>query len=210
MLETVGVRGGVAPLWPLHLQRLDRSSRNLGFSLPVQIARPSGGGDHVVRYAITADGVSVSGRPPRDALPLTLVEVPLVHQGYPDKTADREWLDHALSISRRQGAEDALLFDHNGFMVEAVNWAIGWWEGNGVAFPPLSLGGLRSVSRRRIGELVPASESRIHAGELSGRALIAANAARGVVPVGSLNGIAVPGDDRTRELQESFWNRATA
>ncbi len=42
LLETVRVRNGVAPLWPLHLERLHRSAAALGIAVG-ELERPAGG-----------------------------------------------------------------------------------------------------------------------------------------------------------------------
>ena len=52
LIETIRIRNGVAPLWYLHLRRLATSCRALGVPLPLELRRPSGGPDRVVRLEV--------------------------------------------------------------------------------------------------------------------------------------------------------------
>ena len=71
--------------------------------------------------------------------------------------------------------------------------------------PSLEIGVLPGVARARLSQLVPLEESRVGPVALVGRAMFVANAARGVVAVGSLNDRDVPDDPRTAELMGRFW-----
>ena len=62
LIETVRIRGGVAPLWYLHLRRLAGSCKALGIPLPGELPTPSGGADRVHRIQAGPRGASVSER----------------------------------------------------------------------------------------------------------------------------------------------------
>lgn len=211
LIETVRVIGGTAPLWPLHLARLERSAEALGVPLP-PIHAPTGGDDRAVRFEISAEGVEITERPVGSVGPIALMSWPDLHRGYPHKVAPRAWLDAARLAASAQAADDALFFDAEGRLVEASIWTIGWWDEEALVFPPLALGGLPGVARARLAETVRGG---IHEGvltrdQLAWRSLVACNAVRGLVPVAVLDGEAVPGNLRTLQVAKRFWNRPTA
>ncbi len=208
LIETVRVTDGRAPLWPLHLERLRRSADALDILLP-PLDEPHGD-DRVVRYEIDASGVlSLSERDVEAAEPLELITSPAAHRGYPHKVADRGWLEAARTSVGPQGGDDALLLDAEGRVVESSIWAIGWWEGEQLYFPPLALGGLPSVARARMAETVRGGikEAVLRREELAWRSLVACNAARGLTLVSSLDGEPVPGNLRTTAVAARFWRR---
>lgn len=211
LIETVRVIGGIAPLWRLHLERLDESARALRLTLGA-LDRPSGGDDRVVRFEVSSTGVRITEREVGTDAPIALITSPANHRGYPYKVTDRAWLEAAGITARAHSADDALLLDAEGRIIEASIWAIGWWDGERLMFPPLVLGGLQSVARRRLGEVVRGG---IATAELQGRALhrvplVACNAARGLVPVAVLDGVAVPSNHRTAPVARRFWERTDA
>ena len=166
----------------------------------------------MVRCELHPDGWHLVPRQPPATGPVALVTSPGVHRGYPHKTTDRAWLEAArLSVTPLR-ADDALLLDAEGRVVEATRWAIGWWDGEEMMFPPLSLGGLPSVARTHLSRLVRGGVRTevLARQELSGRCLVACNAARGIVPVAALDGEAVPGNLRTAPLAQRFWEKAPA
>ena len=70
LIETVRIRGGVAPLWYLHLRRLAGSCKALGVPLPGELPTPSGGADRVHRIQVGSRGATVSERLPHLAYAL--------------------------------------------------------------------------------------------------------------------------------------------
>ncbi len=211
LIETVRVREGRAPLWPLHSARVNRSAGMLGVELP-DLAPPVGGVDRVVRYAIEAGRVTLSERDVGSVAPVHLVTSPAAHRGYPHKVADRGWLTAARHGVQQLGGDDALLLDGEGRLIEATLWAVGWWDGDRLCFPPLDLGGLPSVARNRLAEIARGGvrEVALHRDQLAWRALVVCNAARGIVPVATLDGEPVPGNHRTGALADRFWARQSA
>lgn len=207
LIETVRVFEGTAPLWPLHLERLTRSAAALGVELPA-ISPPSGGDDRIVRFEVSSAGVETSERDVPPIEPIALATSPADHRGYPHKVSERGWLEAARMSVRPLGADEALLL-RDGVVIEGTIWALGWWDEETLCFPPLTLGGLPSVGRARMAETVRGNlrEVEIRREELAWRALVAVNAARGLVPVHSLDGEPVPANFRTIAIASRFWRR---
>ncbi len=211
LLETVRMVDGLAPLWSLHLERLASSCRALEIRMP-ELVEPRGGEDRVLRFEIRPGRVEVTERAVGSLAPIALAISPAPHRGYRHKLADRAWLDAAHASAVANGEDDALLFTEDGAPVEATRWAVGWWEDEELCFPPLSLGGLPSVGRVRLSEMVRGG---IRMAELTRAAvrtksLLACNAARGIVPIYQLEGQLVSPNHRTLALQARFWKRPSA
>lgn len=211
LIETVRVIDGRAPLWPLHQERLLRSAAETGLRLSA-IDAPAGGEDRVVRFEFSDGGVATSEREVGSVAPLALYTSPAPHRGYPHKSTDRAWLEAARMTAKHFEADDALLLDAGGKVVEASIWTIGWWDKEVLVFPPLALGGLPGVARARLLETVRGGvrEAVVTREQLRGLALLACNAARGVVSVAALDDDAVPANHRTRALAKRFWARPAA
>lgn len=211
LIETVRVVGGRAPLWLLHWERLHRSAAALGVTLP-EVVAPEGGEDRVMRFEVSEGRVLVSERELGVLAPLALYTSPAPHRGYPHKSSDRAWLEASRLTARHFDADDALMLDTQGRVVEATLWAIGWWDHETLVFPPLTLGGLPSVARARMVETVRGGvrEADVTREELRGVALLACNAAHGVVSVAALDDDAVPRNHRTLAISKRFWARRDA
>ena len=211
LLETVRVRNGVAPLWPLHLERLHRSAEALGIAVG-ELARPEGGDDRIVRFEVSDGLVRSTEREVGSTAPLALVTAHVPHQGYPHKIAARAWLEAARLPTKSQSTDDVLFFDAEGYLVEASIWAIGWWDRETLVFPPLALGGLPSVARARLAATVRGgiATGRLRREEIAGTALLACNAARGVVQIAALDKDAVVANMRTLAVGKRFWERRDA
>ena len=205
LIETVRVRGGVAPLWPLHRARLDAGAAALGLDAG-DVEAPSGGADRVVRIELRREGLTVSERPVPASEPLRLIVSREPYAPYPLKVTERGQFDRALAEAAAAGADDAVLLAEGRVVAETTRWGLYWWEDGRLCAPPLSLGVLRSVARARIAELVgPLEERQVRPEALAGRALLAANAARGIVEVVTWDGHAVPRVARSGSLAALFW-----
>jgi branched-subunit amino acid aminotransferase/4-amino-4-deoxychorismate lyase len=206
LIETIRVRHGVAPLWPLHLRRLRASSSALGLPLAGAFEAPSGAPDRVVRLQLDPGGLAASERPVGSRSPVRLITARTVHRPYPHKTTDREPFDRALAEARAAGADDALLLTAEGFVAECAIWSLFWWEGETLCAPSLDLGVLPGVGRARIAELAGGlAERRAGRDALLAASCFLANAVRGIVPVRSLDGQIVMPHGGTARLQERFW-----
>jgi branched-subunit amino acid aminotransferase/4-amino-4-deoxychorismate lyase len=102
--------------------------------------------------------------------------------------------------------DDALLFTPGGFVAETAIWSVLWWEDRQLCGPAFDLGILPGVGRARVTELTGQVEER-HATvrDLQGAPLVLVNAVRGLVPVGSLDGVPVPQSRETEALARRFW-----
>jgi branched-subunit amino acid aminotransferase/4-amino-4-deoxychorismate lyase len=167
---------------------------------------PEGGADRVQRLAVNRRGVDVTEREAGSTAPVRLVTSPVPHPQYHHKTTERASFDRALEEAHRSGADDALMLSPRGEVAEATIWCLYWWEPEGLCAPALEIGILPGVSRARIDRLAgPIHPRRVLLPALAGRSLLLSNAARGVVEVSSLDGVAVPRDARTATLQARFW-----
>ncbi len=206
LIETIRLRNGVAPLWYLHLRRLSKSCRTLGVPFPLKMEVPTGGPDRVRKLEVGPRGIVVTERPLELSTSVRLATVATVHPPYPHKTTGREAFAKAREEALAKRADDALMLTAEGVVAECGIWSLFWWEGDRVAGPPLDLGVLLGVARMRIEELRgPVAEQRLTRQQLEGRALLVANAVRGVVPVTELDGRAVLDSALTGALAEQFW-----
>ena len=176
LIETIRVRGGKVPLWELHIDRVRASAAALGYSLPDDVAPPSGGSDRICRLEFASRGrLLVTERQVEPTAGLRLRTTPVPHRGYRHKTTNREWLDVARLAAVADGADDVLFRSEDGSVAESSIWSVFWWEGDRVAAPPLDLGILPGVARARIAELMGGVEETL----LPERALVAARGVRG-------------------------------
>jgi 4-amino-4-deoxychorismate lyase len=206
LIETVRVRHGIAPLWGHHLARLFDSCRAIGVPPPAKLQTPEGGADRVHRLLVSARGVQAEERPVGTAAPVRLVTSPVGHEPYPHKTTDRAQFDRAQADAESRGADDGMMLVPGGWVAESSIWGIYWWEEGRLSGPPLELGILDSVARRRLAELVGGiAERRAAPGELTRHSVFVANAVRGVVPVRSIDGNDVVSSSETAALAGAFW-----
>jgi len=207
LIETVRIRDGAAPLWYLHLRRLAGSCKALGIPLPGELLTPGSGADRIHRLEVGPHGVQLTERAVGSTAPVSLaVARGAVHQPYPHKTTERGQFDRALEEARAAGTDDAVLVTAGGYVAECAVWGLFWWEGGALCTPALELGVLPGVARARLEEVSGGlAERRVRPGDLEGRSLFVANAARGVVPVASLGGRPVPQDPGTARLSNTFW-----
>lgn len=206
LIETVRIRNGAAPLWYLHVRRLATSCRAPGVPIPTELITPEGGADRVHRLLVSRRGLVAGERPVGSLAPVRLVTSKVVHRPYPHKLVDRERFDRALAEAKAAGADDGLLLTTGGQVAETAIWGVFWWEDGRVAAPPLEIGVLPGVARARIVEIVgDIQEQKVTIDEMRAKPLFVANAARGIVPVASLDGAAVADAPETDALASRFW-----
>jgi branched-subunit amino acid aminotransferase/4-amino-4-deoxychorismate lyase len=205
LLETMRVRNGRIPLLALHRRRLQASAISLGLPL-TELSPAEGGADRVIRAELGPAGLTFTERPLGSVTPVRLVVSRVVHHPYRHKTVERAQFDRTLDEARSSGADDGILLTPEGFVAETAIWTLVWWEGSHLAAPAFDLGILPAVSRARLEEVVGrVAERRVPPEDLRGKAILVANAARGLVPVASLSGQPVPGHPDTPRLMEAFW-----
>lgn len=210
LLETLRVRGGRIPLLDRHVARLERSLAQLelpplGESLATLVARHAAGADAIVRVEVREGRGSVAVREVHDPDPPRVITASVPHIPYRHKTTARAAFERAAAEAWTAGADDALLLTGGKLVAEATVWTVFWWDGESLRTPALALNILPGVARARIGELIPLVEAWSGRGELAGKSVFLANAGRGVVAVGTLDGEPVPVDRRTAELARRFW-----
>ena len=211
LIETMRVRDGRIPFLDRHLARLARSVAELGLPRPKQdiaalVAPFSGTGNAVLRVEVRDGRASVTVRELPSLAPPVVITASEPHQPYPHKITERDCFADAGKEAEVAEADDALLLTPEGWVAEGTVWTVCWWDGDVLRTPALELGILPGIGRARVLELVKrVAQGRSPAQELAGKSLLLANAVRGIVPIASLDGAAVPADPRTAELAQRFW-----
>jgi branched-subunit amino acid aminotransferase/4-amino-4-deoxychorismate lyase len=210
LIETMRVREGRIPLLERHLTRLAHSLRALGLPQPSRdvaaLVRPfQGTGEAVLRLEVRDGRAAVTVRAPPAVEPPLVITASQPHEPYPHKTTDRDVFADAAAEAEVAEVDDALVLTHEGWVAEGTAWNAFWWDGTVLRTPALDLGILPGIARARVLELVLGAEGRYPRAALSGKSLFLTNAVRGVVPIASLDGVAVPVDPRTLDLARRFW-----
>ena len=206
LIETVRVRGGLAPLWAHHVARLFACCRPAAVEPPRSLTAPAGGPDRIHRLVVSARGIEASERAVGSLEPVRLVTSEVRHEPYPCKTTDRAQFDRARAAAEAAGADDAILLTAGGWVAETAIWGLYWWEDGRLAGPPMDFGILDSVARRRLGEISGGiAERRATSRQISEAGAFVANAARGVVPVASVDGRVVVFSRETAVVAGAFW-----
>ena len=206
LIETVRIRGAVAPLWGHHVARLFTACRAVGVEPPGSLPAPEGGPDRIHRLLVSGRGVEVTERAVGSVDPVRLATSAVHHEPYPHKTTDRKQFDRARAAADVAGADDGILLTAGGWVAETAVWGVYWWDEGRLAGPPMDVGILDSVARRRLAELTGAiAERRAIPSQVCDAGVFVANAARGVVPVASVDGRAVVLSRETIALGGAFW-----
>lgn len=210
LIETLRVRGGRIPFLQRHAARLGRALSVLGLTAPAEdlatlVAPHAQGPDAVVRVEVREGRATVTARAVAKTVPPRLITATVPHAPYPYKTTARGVFERAAAEAWAAGGDEALLLTAEKLVAEATVWTVFWWEGETLRTPALALKVLPGVARARIGELVPLVEASSGRDELAGKSLFLANAARGIVPVATLDGAPVPSHKRTAKLARRFW-----
>lgn len=165
------------------------------------------GSTTILRVAVQRDGEALrlvgSHRAWGDDPPVWRAAIaPMRHPGASPtsrvKSTDRGLYLDALTAVQPSGANDALLLDRDGFLVEGARTNLVVVRADGALLtPPLTRGGVAGVAREVLVDAVPAlREADIAKAELAdARELIAINAVRGARPITHLDGAAI-GDAR--------------
>lgn len=196
---------GAVPLWPLHLERIQRSCAALGFSFPTLVP-PQRGPDRICRYEISQAGVRVSEREPAPTTPVRIITAKAWHQPYPHKVVDRSCFEQAQGEAAAAGAHDAVLVTPQGWVAEGTIWSLLWWEMGLLCAPALGIGVLPSVGRARLAEIRGhVVERKTTRRALAGVPVFLVNSARGVVEIEQWDGERVPRHPETARLAGQFW-----
>ncbi len=217
VFETMRVRDSVIPLLERHLERFEFNWRAEGLAPPdldlrEDIERKVGerGGDHVIRFEWDGSELTLTTRDLPSLDPITIITASIMHPGYVIKTTNREAFDRARQEARRAGAEAGLLLTSEGYVGEGSLFAIAWFAGDALCMPSLDLAILPSIGRQRTIEVAESLDIEVREGayrreELDGKATFITTSVRGVVPIRTLDGVAVPTDGRVERLAELFW-----
>lgn len=209
-----------------HVRRLRRDAEQLGLEPPSPesclkalvtlsaAAFPNGAG--IVRLEVRADGnggarLIGTARPLGHDPPVVWAVVsPLCHPGpgaAPGaKRSDRAVLDDAADRARASGADEAILVDREGWVVEGARTSLAGVDTSGAPWtPPLARGGVAGLAREIALESLPElRETDVSRESLAAaQEIVALNAVRGAVPVVRLEGRAV-GSGRPGPLFEQL------
>ena len=198
LLETMRAEAGRVDLLDRHLARLSASAQTFGITcdavlvrtaLAEALARAAPAPVHRVRLTLGA-AVAVEATPLGGGAFATvwLCPDPLAEAGGPlcvHKTTDREHYERPYREARRRGADEALLVNARGEIVEGSRTSV-WVERDGrMLTPPLAAGGLPGIARAFFLETLPgAAEAVLTPDDLrAAGALYVSNALRGLVRV---------------------------
>lgn len=239
LFETLRVHAGRAFRWDRHMERLVLAAAELGFPVPPSSRALLEGVasllvaedlvDAVVRVTVTR-GIP-GGRPTRagawvEAEPVEgrlwrgtrSGEASAIVSGRPFapgplgayKTTSRLAYHLAREEARAARADEALLADASGTLLEgAVSNVFGWVDGE-LRTAPLATGVLPGVTRAFVLETcaalgLPVREHAITRDERPRlRELFVTNSVQGVVPVALLDGVALPERDRGLRVREAY------
>ena len=194
LIETMRAETGAAALLGLHLERLEQSARELGFSFDralaeARIAALIDGleGPAKLRLVLARSGalaLESAPLPPPLPDPVPVISLPHpLHCGdwrLRHKTTDRGFHEAALVAAREQGAAEAVLVREDGLVTEG-SWTSVFVERDGILFtPPLALGLLPGVLRRSLIEAGKAREAKLTLDDLA-RGFLIGNAVRGLM-----------------------------
>lgn len=127
------------------------------------------------------------------------------------KGPDLAALGQLRAQAQEAGADDAILVDAAGHVVEAANAVLGWWEGENFMVPPTA-GQLPSVTLAQTAELgVPVGRRAVTAEELRGLPVWAGSSLHGWTPVrGWVDGVGFQAAEApsTVGVNARLWGRA--
>ena len=116
----------------------------------------------------------------------------------------------ARAEAEAANADEALLLNTEGFVVEAASSNLFWIQSGAVCTPPLTSGILNGVTRGVICELcaklnLPVREASLRPAELARvDAAFVSLSSHGIVPLSEVDGVKLSGSQITRQLQEAY------
>lgn len=119
--------------------------------------------------------------PPRPETRLWIPAEPVVRTHPRIKGPDLPMLAELRARAQDTGADDALLLDESGCVLEAANAALLWWRGDHLCAPARNLPVLPSVTVAELG--IPLSEEWALTADLEGTEVWAVNSLHGISPV---------------------------
>jgi branched-subunit amino acid aminotransferase/4-amino-4-deoxychorismate lyase len=195
-----------------HLRRLARGARALDLgpfdpelarrALHELAAKALPGGEGAVRLQLSRDprGQRLVGIPRglgADPPIWTAIRAPQLHEG-PLVAGGHKLTNRLLHVlagdaARAAGADEALLFDRDGYLVEASRSNVLLVDADDrLVSPPLSRGAVAGVALEVVAERLSLAWRDVRPSQLrAARALFAVNAVRGVRPIARLDGEAV-------------------
>src|SRR5262249_40091571 len=152
----------------------------------------------VVRFDVTPDGVRATPRPPRRTEPVSLVTVVGYEPGDPARGRERSGGWGAAprdGAGAAAGADEALLVSPDGLVGETTIGNVFVVLADGTVATPEARGLLPGVTRSWVVEQTGARERPVHLQELHpARSMFVTSSGRGVAPVRSVAGTAIPDD----------------
>ena len=196
LLETMRAEGGEVGLLPRHLARLAASAEAFGIPLDVQsvrerVASAIGTGVEGVRLTVGRSGDAAVTTWPLDDAPFRTVWIdtePFEDAGTwrcTHKTTDRDHYRRRFDRARAHGADEALLVDLHGEVVEGTRTSVWIRDGDRLWTPHLAAGGLPGVMRAHLlATRTDTGEDALRPDDLrAADAIYLSNALRGWMPV---------------------------
>ena len=182
LIETMLWDGGGVPRWPLHLARLRRSAKALGWTCPdIAVAGP----DHAARLRLTLDREgrvewTVAALPPAKAEWHVGIAAERLRSDDPwlrVKSTRREVYDRARA-ALPEGLDEVIFLNERGEVCDGSITTVFFDRGQGMRTPPLSCGLLPGVLRTELA----CPEEVLRADDLPKVRLWVGNALRGLIP----------------------------
>lgn len=214
------VLGGRVPFLERHVERLVGSCPRANLLPPpgdlaehamAHALRPPA--DRILRLEWNGATLTWDDRDASAIRRMRLVVAAEPHPGYSIKVTDRDAFDRAVAEAHARDADEPLLLTPDGVVAETARFAVAWIRGEIIQVPSLDLDILASIGRIRVMELAEELGLRVETGvwpgeDLDGCPMFLVNAARGIVPVSSFEGVPLPRHAHIGALANAFWPRA--
>lgn len=210
VFETVAIRAGRMLLWPDHLDRLDRACAAAGFVRPGVQTWPEVRDlpDGMLRVYVTAGDGGPLARPagcrvyalydeapfpsPGDTMQVVISRAPLSPDLGGWKTGNYWARVQAFAEARKQGADEALVFNPQGALISAAMANVFLVDAGRVKTPALSMGARDGAVRNWLMNRIPVEETllTLEDVEKAGECFVT-NSRLGVMPVTAIEGQAL-------------------